>query len=616
MKRACTTYRCIYLITTYLLFVGLLALQKPIFLLYHWTQSAQTSFGQCLQVIWNGLSMDFSVAGYFTVIPLLLLLISIFFNGKIFGIILKVYFLIVSIFISIVFIPDLELYTYWGFRIDATIFAYITQPGEAMASVSIWRILLLLLFAGGWAFIQYYLLNRCVAFPVKKMKVSCHRIAEPVFGLLLGALIFILMRGGISTSTMNVGRVYFSENMYLNHAAVNPIFSLFSSLGSESRFDQQYRFMEQEEAAEIFNRQWTLPVTTDIDTMPSLLNTRRPNIIYILLESFDREAIEVLGGEKGVTPNLDTLAAEGILFSSIYANSFRTDRGIVAALSGYPAQPTMSIIKYPNKTQHLHSLMTALTAEGYHSSFLYGGDVNFAHIKSYLLSQQVKNITCDKDFPVQHLLNKWGAPDHITFPRFLQQIKDEKQEPYIKTFLTLSSHEPFDVPFHHFEHPYINSVAYTDSCLGAFIREFKKMPEWNNTLLILIPDHGIRYPESISYASPERHDIFMIWAGGAVKSPQQITQVCSQMDNVATLLAQMQIDATPFRFSRNVLHPAYQQMAFYTFPNGFGVVGTEGSVVFDCNTNTIIQQKGVHTDSLLKAGKAFLQTLYDDIEGK
>ena len=605
-----------YLITTYLLFAGLLALQKPVFLLYHWTQSAETSFGECLQVIWHGLSMDFSIAGYFTIIPLLLLLVSVFFSGKPFGTILKVYFLIISILISIIFIPDLELYTYWGFRVDATIFAYITQPGEVMASVSIWRIILLTLFASGWTFIQYYLLNRCVALPMQKMKISRQRITEPLISLLLGGVIFVLMRGGIGASTMNVGRVYFSDNMYLNHATVNPVFSLFSSLNLESGFDQQYRFMETQEAEEIFSSHWTLPTTIDLDTMPTLLNTPRPNIVYILLESFDREVIESLGGEKGVTPNLDTLISEGILFSSIYANSFRTDRGIVSALSGYPAQPTMSIIKYPNKTQHLHSLMTALKTEGYHSSFLYGGDVNFANIRSYLLSQQVKDITGDKDFPVQHLMNKWGAPDHITFPRFLQQIKEEKQKPYIKTFLTLSSHEPFDVPFHHFEHPYINSVAYTDSCLGDFIREFKKMPEWDNTLLILIPDHGIRYPESVNYASPERHDIFMIWAGGAVKAPQEITQVCSQMDNVATLLTQMQISTADFRFSRNVLHPAYQQLAFYAFPNGFGVVGTEGAVVFDCNTNTIIRQEGLHTDSLLRAGKAFLQRLYDDIEEK
>ena len=605
-----------YLIVTYLLFVLLLVLQKPVFLLYHWSQSAPFGWGECLKVLWHGLPMDGAVAGYLTLIPLLLLLVSIPFKGKGFALILKIYFLLISIVIALIFVPDLELYSYWGFRIDATVFAYINQPKNAAASVSIWTVVALFLFVAAWSWMQYYVLNRCVAQPVKEMKASQNHITEPLLLLLLGGLMFIAIRGGVTTSTMNVSRVYFSKSMYLNHAAINPVFSMLSSFKLDSRFDLQYRFMETEQAEEIFLSQWTVPAVQPTDSIPALLNTDRPNIVYILLESFDKAVLESLGGEQGVTPHLDSLAAEGILFSSVYANSFRTDRGVVAALSGYPAQPTMSIIKYPHKSQHLHSLMQALSAEGYHSSFLYGGDVDFAHIKSYLVSQQVTDITRDTDFPVQHLMNKWGAPDHITFPYFLQQIKKETRKPYIKAFLTLSSHEPFDVPYHHFEHPYINSVAYTDSCLGVFIRDFKQLPEWDNTLLVLIPDHGMRYPDAIHYFSPDRHDIFMIWAGGAVKAPQQITQVCSQMDNVSTLLNQMQVDSTPFRFSRNVLHPHYREMAIYTFPNGFGVVGTEGNVVFDCNSNTVIQEQGLHTDSLLLAGKAFLQTLYDDIEAK
>ena len=603
-----------YLLITYFLFVFFLILQKPVFLLYHWAQSAQVGFKECMQTIWHGLPMDLSVAGYFTAIPLVLFLFSVFLRGKITATILKLYFLLASLFISIIFVPDLELYTYWGFRIDATVLTYITQPGNAVASISILRVIMIILLTVIWTFVQFFTFNYCVIRPVRKQEKAIKQIYEFIFILLLGGGLFIVIRGGITTSTMNVSRVYFSKNMYPNHAAVNPVFSMLSSLKLEDRFNLQYRFMNDEQAVQVF-RQWTIP-TTDTDTIPSLFSTQRPNIIYILLESFGKEVIESLGGEKGVTPYLDSLATEGIVFTSMYANSFRTDRGVVAALAGYPAQPTMSILKYPNKTQHLHSLMSVLSDEEYQSSFLYGGDVDFAHIKSFFVSQKVTDITRDTNFPVQHLLNKWGAPDHITFPYFLQQIKEEKQQPYLKIFLTLSSHEPFDVPFQKFEHPYLNSIAYTDSCLGVFIRELKLLPEWDNTLLVLIPDHDMRYPETINYASPERHDIFMIWAGGAIKTPMRIDRICSQIDNVSTLLSQMNIDTTPFRFSRNVLHPSYTEKAFYTFSNGFGVVGRDGFVVFDCNSNTIIQQQGLYTDSLLISGKAFLQTLYDDIETK
>ena len=89
------------------------------------------------------------------------------------------------------------------------------------------------------------------------------------------------------------------------------------------------------------------------DSIPRLFNTERPNIIMIILESFSSHLMETLGGEPGIAVNMDEFAKEGILFTHFYANSFRTDRGLVSIISGYPAQPTTSIMKYTRKTQSL-----------------------------------------------------------------------------------------------------------------------------------------------------------------------------------------------------------------------------------------------------------------------
>ncbi|MDR0371717.1 MAG: LTA synthase family protein, partial [Prevotellaceae bacterium] len=269
---------------------------------------------------------------------------------------------------------------------------------------------------------------------------------------------------------------------------------------------------------------------------------------------------------------------------------------------------------------------------GYSASFLHGGDLNFANIRSFIVSQGITDITMDKDFPVKELLTKWGARDEVVFRGLLEQIESETKEPYFKAFLTLSSHEPFDVPTVRFDDPYLNSVFYTDSCLGAFVDEMKKRPDWENTLIVMVPDHNMRYPYTIEYFSPERHHIFMLCIGGTVKNPMIVDKICSQTDIASILLSRLSIPDDEFIFSRNVFSPDYNEFAFYDFPNGFGVVTPEGNVAFDCNAGEkllkwgevkmetdfnfhTISRVGEEPDSLFVKGKAYLQYLYKVIDG-
>jgi len=604
------------LLLCYFVFVGLFLLQKPIFLSYHWSQSTPEGFINCLKTLWYGLPMDTSVAGYFTAIPGVLLLISVFVNSKYFGKILSVYFAVISFLISIIFLPDLILYSYWGYRIDATVFTYIVQPKEAAASVSIWIVIFMIFAVLFWTYFQYRILKVFIIKPYKQILKKRQwneitgKIKETVAFVLLFGLMFIAMRGGVTVSTMNVSRVYFSESMYVNHVAINPCFSMFSSIARLNKHAKQYQFVEKEEARQIVEQMLNRQNLSD--SAPQFLNTSRPNIIFILLESFGASIVEPLGGIPDVTPNLNRLSEEGVFFRKMYAGSFRTDKGLVCALSGYPAQPTMSIIKYPSKSQTLKSIPSLLKNEGYHVSFLYGGDLNFAYIKSYLVSQGIINITQDVDFSVGERLSKWGTHDHITFERLLSDVKKEKT-PFFKVFLTLSSHEPFEVPFHKLENPYLNSVAYTDSCLGKFIDGLKQLPEWDNTLVILVPDHDMKYPPEIRYDAPERHDIFSLWLGGAIKQPAKIDKICSQTDIAATLLSQLKVNYWGLPFSKDILNPATKEYAFYAFPNGFGMIASQGFVVYDCDANKISMEEGTNTDSLSLEGKAYLQYLHEDI---
>ena len=603
--------RVLFLFACFITFILVFALQKPVFMLYNHASGGGLSISDYLQVMVHGLQLDATVAGYLTVIPLLLTLLSVWIPGRYITFILKGYFFIVACIISLIFVVDIALYPYWGFRLDATPLFYLQSPSDALASAPASTLILQTLVFVVYTYGIFWALKRFVL-PLMPEQYVKKMFSNSVQLVLLGGILFIPIRGGVTTSTANVGMVYFSKNQFLNHSAINPCFSFLASLFKQQDFAAQYNYFSESQRSKIFKKLTNQPQG---DSIPELLTTKNPNIILILMESFSANAIEVLGGEAGVTPNINRLSKEGILFSNMYANSFRTDRGIVAVLNGYLAQPTTSIMKYPAKSQTLPSIAKSLQKKGYTSDMLYGGDINFTNMQSYFFSSGYSKVTADRDFPLKSRLSKWGANDDITFAHLYQSMTDNsRKEPFFSTFLTLSSHEPFEVPYNRLKDPYLNSVAFTDSCLGDFIDKLKKLPLWNNTLIVLVSDHGFRYPASVKEHDPKRYHIPMLWLGGAIKEPRVIANYGNQTDLAATLLYQLDLPHKEFTFSNNMvdsLQPAY---AFYSYNNGFGFIDTTGVSVYDCESEKpLIIKPEAGNEIRLNNGKALLQTLYDDL---
>ena len=617
--------RLLFLLTSYIMWLPLLAIQKPIFLCYHQDLANGCTLNDYLQVITHGLLLDCTIAGYLTVLPLLMTLISVWLPGTGYRKLLKGYFSCMAILIAAIFAVDVALYGYWGFRLDATLFFYLQSPGDAMASVPMGQFFAQLLLFAIYAAGMYWVLKRFIVplFPDTAVE-------KPVVGsvgiLFLAGLLFIPIRGGVTTSTANVGMVYFSNNQFLNHSAINPCFSLLASLSKQQDFAAQFDFFPEEERKEIFEELLNrFPQEFDKENQKKCTNDsgliqlheEKPNILIILTESFSANALDPT---QDIMPNYNRLRNEGIFFSNLYANSFRTDRGIVATLNGYLAQPTTSIMKYPAKSQTLPSIAKVLTANGYVADMLYGGDINFTNMQSYFYSSGYSRITADRDFPITSRLSKWGANDDITFRHLYKEIKNrDTQSPWLTTFLTLSSHEPFDVPYHRLDEVglYPNSVAFTDSCIGNFIDQLKKLPVWKNTLVILVSDHGYPYPEDVKNEEPRRYQIPMLWLGGVIQKPAVITRYANQTDLAATLLHLLGLPHEDFTFSRNIFSPDYPEYAFYTYSNGFGFIDSTGVTVYDNEGNKpIIESTQEGSDLRIRKGKALLQTLYDDLGGR
>lgn len=599
-------YISLYFFTVLLIFI----LQKPLFMLYNGSIEKGFGFADYMQVMIHGASLDAATAGYLTAFPFLLVLISIWFRKFPLKKILYGYYILAAALISIIFVVDMALYTFWGFKLDASVFLYIDSPKEALASVSVGFILLRVL-----AILLLIALNSWVLLKITPSVLTAtrKRIAGTAGILLLGGVLFIIIRGGVTESTSNIGQVYFSNEPFLNHSAVNPDFSLLSSMGKSQDFASEFNFFDEEKRAALFDG---LYPTTDGDSIIQVLNTKRPNILIILMEGFGGAFVEPLGGLPDVTPHFNRLSKEGVFFTNCYANSFRTDRGTVCTFSGYLGLPTASVMKIPAKSRTLPAIAEGLSKAGYKTDFLYGGDINFTNMKSYLLSTGYQRLTANTDFSLaEQTSNAWGVNDDITFEYLYNQLRNRKKEgPWHTAFLTLSSHEPFEVPYHRLEDKIPNAFAYTDECLGKFIDRLKQTPAWKDLLVICLPDHGFYYPREGSNAMPRFYHIPLLWLGGAVKQPMQVDKIMNQTDLAATLLGQLGLEHTAFTFSRNVLGSDYKYpFAFYSFNNGFSFRDSTGVTVFDNNSGSILFDEPEADESRLDKGKAILQTVYDDL---
>lgn len=588
-----------YFIITVLIFV----LAKVVFMIachegHHFTTS------DVYDVLSHGLSLDLSTALYFLIVPFLISMISIWWNSKILTTILKVYSLIISLAFALAFVADTSLYPFWGFKLDASCLQYLETPTEAAASVSKGYLLIrVLVFLAIVIFIDS-LYRMIISRKNHSLGSLRSKITATVIYVLLIPLMVIGIRGGLDESTTNVGQVYYSQDQFLNHSAVNPVFSFLSSFEKTANNIVDYYFYSQQECDQLMK---DLYPTTSVGC-DSLLNTQRPDIVVILMES----AGEIMADAM---PRLQQLKKEGINFANCFANTWRTDRGTVCTYSGYPSFPTSSVMKMPNKTQHLPSIARSLQNEGYDTYYYYGGDINFTNMRSYLIATGFSSLVWKKDFSAdEQATSKWGVCDGIMFDVVYKQLTQKHDTPQLIGFSTLSSHEPWDVPLKKLDDPIKNAFYYLDDCLGRFVDKLKSTKQWENTLLVILPDHSIDY-QSVDETQERRNRIPLVWIGGAIKEAKTITQICNQTDLPATLLAQCGLTHTDFRWSRDVLSSSYQYpFAVHNYNNGFSVRDSTGFMVYDLNSQRVIVNQGSDTKRLERLGKAVLQATTLDLK--
>jgi phosphoglycerol transferase MdoB-like AlkP superfamily enzyme len=579
-----------------------------------------TSFLETAAVFYHGIRLDFAAAAYMISLPLLYFIIRFLATqGRVDLYWLKALNKVYIMLYSIIAVVNLNIYREWGTKINAKAVGFaFSAPNEAMASSASSPIffnlaILTVLIASGLALNKLFLQKEL-------LPARSPIFAKILFSILLIGLNFLLIRGGWGVSPNNQSMAYYSDKQVLNHAAVNTEWNLVSDLlkSRHSERNPYVYYTDKIAAAQVKDL-----YIVKKDTTTHLLKSNRPNVVVIIMESFTADLTKTLGNETGITPKFDSLIKKGVLFSRIYSTGNRTDKGIIGTLAGYPSLASQSIVKFPEKMERISALSRELLKNGYQTSFFYGGQSEFDNYKAFILSHGYQLLIDKAKFKGKDMNSKWGAYDGIVFNSQLQQLNKAKQ-PFFSTQMTLTNHEPFEVPgtykFGNTDnvHKFKSTAFYTDSCLNDFLTRAKKEPWYKNTLFIFVADHGHIMPKGREQVYiPQRYHIPLLFFGEVIKEEYRgkiMSGVGSQIDIPSTLLHQLNISSESFVWSKNLLNPETKSFAYFSWDDGMGFIDNKQCITFDNVGKTVLYndrpEDARNTMLLLKNAKSYMQSAY------
>jgi phosphoglycerol transferase MdoB-like AlkP superfamily enzyme len=595
---------------TYLFFwFALFFVARFVFLLYQFNQSFALPVSDWIRIYQHAFRLDISTLGYFTVIPVLILSVTSFWKGKTAGFLLNLYTIIAILFFLCVSITDLVIFRAWSVHFDYLPLQYLVSPKEVTANLSWYYFIILLALVSVFFYLIHSFYRKRIAPPL--MKASNGGWKSAVLFLVFLVLLFPPIRGGLRTTPINISSAYFHKNTFANQAGINPMWYFGHSIiaGKESR--NPYTFYKNKGYEKDLEKMF-------ISGEPvKILNRERPVIILVIMETFTAKLVEPLGGPPDVTPNFNRLSREGLFFTHVFANGTRTDRGMLAIISGFPTVEPLSVLKYPEKTNKMAFLSRDLIRNGYNASFYYGGDVDFSNMKSYLMNGGFHHIISERDFSSYHgYRSNWGVPDDVVYDRLLKDVVS-RNDTGLYTLLTLSNHEPFNLPgVPHFPemgfaNKFYSSAYFADSCLGDFIKKLKNSNRWDDCLVVLVADHGSPFPDFSQYQEPAKYKIPMLWLGGALKKDSLVSKYCSQSDIAVTLLRQLGIENNNYVLGKDILSPSSGSFAFYSFKDGMAMMSDNVQFGLDFISGSFLFSSGTVTDKDIYNAKALQQYVYN-----
>ena len=581
----------------------------------------QLSFADAASALWRGfVEHDLMIAAWLLAIPWLMwTLPNLPLKGRLSDTLpsrgrqrgsqlrawLTPYYLVMGLAVAAIIVADAVMYEYWQFKLGMVVLSYAACPEGATNSVSLSFIIIRV---AAFLLLALWTIVPCIWLTPKKLPTGqTERLWMRNISIIWT---FLLVSGAL---WMRQGDVYTSKphpTQVADHAAVNPVYAFVRSIRLTKDYAKRYDLLPEADRADLFKG---LYPTCSYDIQDTLLNTQRPDVVIVFIEGFGSRFVRELGGLPDVAPGWSRLIPEGVFWENYYSNSFRTDRGTVSAFSGWLSYADLGLMKQTEFHASLPSLARSLAKEGYETGYIYGGAMTNMGKREYLEDMGFKTMEQGAWGKGQEDTSSWGLPDSIVLQKACHFIANWQGGHHFLVAQTLSSHEPWDVPYHRLEDEKLNAFAYTDYSIACMIDTLRQLPQWDNLLVIMIPDHGYLYKQS--YKDPGFFRAPMLWTGGAVKEPRRMQVLMNQSDIPATLLSQMGIRHEEYPWSRNVLSRSYTYPFVYcNYPAGVLFADSTGISIYDLDGDAVMMEEPADGGLRIMRAKAILQTSYDELE--
>lgn len=344
------------------------------------------------------------------------------------------------------------------------------------------------------------------------------------------------------------------RNSYADELAGNGIYQFFAAYRNASLdYDRFYRTVPADEALAQVRHALATPDATFLSAhgidrhIANARPERKLNVVLVSVESLSADySGAYTPGVQSLTPNLDALSKDSLVFTHLYASGTRTVRGLEALSLSVPPTPGESIVKRPNNTG-LFSLAQVFNTKGYDSEFLYGGYGAFDNMNAFFAGNGygVHDRTEIPDNQIHHE-NVWGVADEDLYTLALRRFDSAHADgkPFFAHLMTTSNHRPYTFPANRGPWPQKkreSAVLYTDWAIGDFLQRARTHPWFKDTLFVFTADHcassaGIAALPAFRYRIP-----MWVYAPGHVQ-PGRFDGLMGQVDIAPTVLGLLGMD--------------------------------------------------------------------------
>ncbi len=593
--------------------------ERILFSLHNWTKFESVSWTDWFLTFLHSLRLDIATGGFLSILPLIALVIGFVLSKKWTFSLFKVIVLSEVVLVALIHAGEINAYPEWNHKLTSRVFMHLSNPDEVFRTAD---------YSMTFWFVIYSVLEIVFGYRIFNLlfKPKTTENQKSILANLFGALglfvpltigLFLLARGGWQQIPLNIDSAYFSNNHVANDLSVNSTYYFANSymLYNKSEIDNLLPKIDSGESKKLVNELYNFPIEHDVQ----ILDNKRPNVVFVILESWAAEAIGCLSENKGATPHFDALANEGLLFTNVYSTGHTSEIGNSSIFSGNPAIPGISISLQPDKHRKLRSLNQDFQDWGYTSHYVFSGDLKYGNIGGYFMDHGFQDVMDENDFPNGLERGKLNFYDEDLFDIFIDRMNTTK-EPFMHCAFTGSTHSPYDHPeapnqnWQGEEKDFMNSVIYADDCINTFIENCKKQDWYKNTLFVFVADHGHAAPGAVDPNSNKFYRVPLLLWGEPLKNDYKgvrMDNIGSQADIAVTLLNQMGGDISAYPWSKDLLNPKVPEFALHTIIRGYGWVTEFGSFSYQMDMKEFVFDSYDKAHQIeVKKGQAFLTEIY------